>query len=145
MVETKISRIPQRKNLQRRSLVAWGLRIWHCYCCGSEHCCGSGVSPGPRVSACQGHCHKKPKTNKQKPPAELYYMEHHLFCVSEDALALYLYNLGLSPCAASSLVAQWVKDPAWSLLWLSLQLQCEFDPWPRNTHMPQASKKKYLL
>ena len=30
------------------------------------------------------------------------------------------------------LVAQWVKDPAWPLLW---QL---FDPWPRNFHMPQT-------
>ena len=29
----------------------------------------------------------------------------------------------------SSLVAQWVKDPALSLLWL------RFDPWPRNFRM----------
>ena len=29
----------------------------------------------------------------------------------------------------SSLVAQWVKDPALSLLW------CGFSPWPRSFHM----------
>ena len=29
-------------------------------------------------------------------------------------------------------MAQWVKDPALSLLWLG------FDPWPRKFHMPWA-------
>ena len=33
----------------------------------------------------------------------------------------------------SSLVVQWVRDSALSLLWL------RFGPWPRNSHMPQAS------
>ena len=37
---------------------------------------------------------------------------------------------------ASSLVAQWVKDLALSLLW------CEFDPWSRNFCMWQAQPKK---
>lgn len=38
-------------------------------------------------------------------------------------------------------MAQRVKDPAWSLLWL------EFDPWPRNFYMPWAwpkGKKKVV-
>ena len=35
-------------------------------------------------------------------------------------------------------MAQWVKDPALSLLWLWLELWRGFDPWPRNFHMPQA-------
>lgn len=44
----------------------------------------------------------------------------------------------------SSLVAQWVKDPAvlpqqpGSLLW------CGFNPWPRNFHRPWAQPKKDL-
>ena len=36
----------------------------------------------------------------------------------------------------STLVAQWVKDSALSLLWLG------FDPWPRNFRMLQAWGKK---
>ena len=39
----------------------------------------------------------------------------------------------------SSLPAQWVTDLAWSLLRLWLYLQ--FNPWPRNFHMPQAPPK----
>ena len=38
----------------------------------------------------------------------------------------------------SSLVAQWIRDLMLSLLWLWLQLQHGFDPWPRNFCMPQA-------
>ena len=38
----------------------------------------------------------------------------------------------------SSLVVQWVKDPAGSLQQLRLPLWCGFDPWPRNFHMPWA-------
>ena len=44
----------------------------------------------------------------------------------------------------SSLVAQWVKDPALSLQWLWLLLWHGFDPWPRNFHMPWAQPKKNL-
>ena len=32
----------------------------------------------------------------------------------------------------SFLVAQWVKDPALSLLWLRLLLWCAFDSWPQT-------------
>ena len=32
-------------------------------------------------------------------------------------------------------MAQWVKDPALSLLWLRLLLCCRFHPWLRNVHM----------
>ena len=39
----------------------------------------------------------------------------------------------------SSLVAQQIKDLAWSLLWL------RFAPWPRNFHMPQVWPKKKFL
>ena len=50
----------------------------------------------------------------------------------------------------SSLVAQQVKDPVFSLLWLRSFLWQGFDPWPRNFHMPWAwpgkkKKKKFLL
>ena len=37
----------------------------------------------------------------------------------------------------SSLVAQQVKDPALSLLWLWLLPWCRFNPWPGNFFMPQ--------
>ena len=33
------------------------------------------------------------------------------------------------------MAAQWVKDPALSLLWLWLLLWQGFDPWPQNVHM----------
>ena len=39
-------------------------------------------------------------------------------------------------------MAQWVKDPALSLLWLRLPLQRGFDPWPGNFHMLQVWWKK---
>ena len=31
------------------------LRTCHCLCCGSSHCCGEGLIPGPGASACHGH------------------------------------------------------------------------------------------
>ena len=40
---------------------------------------------------------------------------------------------------------QWVKNPAFSLLQLGLQLWSRFDPWPRNFHVqvqPKRGKKK---
>ena len=36
------------------------------------------------------------------------------------------------------MVAQWVKDPALSLLWLKLPLWHRFHPWPGNFHIPRA-------
>ena len=42
----------------------------------------------------------------------------------------------------SSLVAQWVKDPVKSLVWLGLLLWLRFNPWSGNFHLPQAGKKK---
>ena len=38
-------------------------------------------------------------------------------------------------------MAQWVKDPALSLLWLGSPLRCGFDPWPGNFHMLWAQPK----
>ena len=40
-----------------------------------------------------------------------------------------------------SLVVQWVKDQAFSLLWLRLQLSCGLNPWPWNFCMPWAWPK----
>ena len=47
----------------------------------------------------------------------------------------------------SSLVVQWVKDPALPLPWLGLLLWWGFSPWPGNFHMLQACppKNKYLI
>ena len=48
----------------------------------------------------------------------------------------------------NSLVAQWVKDLALSLLWLGLLLWHEFNSWPRNFQMPWSWTKqtnKHLL
>lgn len=36
------------------------------------------------------------------------------------------------------LLTQQVKDPALSLLWLTLLPWCGFDPWPESFHMQQA-------
>ena len=41
----------------------------------------------------------------------------------------------------SSLVVQWVKDLALSLLSHGPLLWCEFDPWPENFCMPRAWQK----
>ena len=35
------------------------LRIQCCHCCGSDHCCGLGLIPGPRTSICHGSSQKK--------------------------------------------------------------------------------------
>uniref|UniRef100_A0A8D1LSX6 Ras-related protein Rab n=1 Tax=Sus scrofa TaxID=9823 RepID=A0A8D1LSX6_PIG len=34
------------------SLVAWWLRIHHCHCCSSGHCCGTSSVPGSGASTC---------------------------------------------------------------------------------------------
>lgn len=41
-----------------------------------------------------------------------------------------------------SLLAQWEKELALSLLWLRLLLWHWFSPWPRNFHLPWAQPKK---
>ena len=38
--------------------------------------------------------------------------------------------------------AQWVKDPAWSLLQSTLRLWLRFDLWPGKLHMPRGGPKK---
>ena len=39
-------------------------------------------------------------------------------------------------------VAQWIKDPVLSLLWLGSPLWHGFSPWPLNFHMPWVQPKK---
>ena len=39
-------------------------------------------------------------------------------------------------------MAQWVKDPALSLLWLCFLQWRRFDPWPGSFHMLQAQPKQ---
>ena len=39
-------------------------------------------------------------------------------------------------------MAQWVKDPALSLLWLGLLLWRGFDPWPGNFCMARGGQKQ---
>ena len=45
-------------------------------------------------------------------------------------------------CFRSSLVAQWIKDLSFLLLWLWLLLWCGFNPWPGNFCMLWAQLKK---
>lgn len=40
------------------------------------------------------------------------------------------------PSFGSSPVKQWVKDPALLQLWHRLHLQCRFNLWPENFHVP---------
>ena len=45
----------------------------------------------------------------------------------------------------SSLVAQWVKGPALSLLWCGSLQWNRFDPWPWNFFIPQAQLKEMIF
>ena len=56
MAKTTLKNITQGKvqgSKTRREMEvpvgAVGLRIQHCYCCGSGYCCGLGTSPCPRL------------------------------------------------------------------------------------------------
>ena len=42
----------------------------------------------------------------------------------------------------SSLVAQWVRDPVLSLLWLESLPWHRFDPWPRELSHDEGQAKK---
>ena len=42
-------------------------------------------------------------------------------------------------------MAQHVKDPVLSLLWLRLSLCFRFDPWPQNFHILWMQPKKEKL
>ena len=44
----------------------------------------------------------------------------------------------------SSLVMQWLKDPALSLQWLRLLLEYGLDPWPSNFHMSEGAGHSLL-
>ena len=61
----------------------------------------------------------------------------HGIC-SPQGLARSLYK---NSRGRRSLVAQWVKDPALSLLRLKSLLWCRFDPWSRNFHLPRMQPK----
>ena len=52
-----------------------------------------------------------------------------------------LKNVGKEGSYQSSLLAQWAKDLALSLLWHGLLLWLKFNPWPGNFHMPWAWPK----
>ena len=39
-------------------------------------------------------------------------------------------------------MAQWVKDPVWSLLWLWSQWRHRFDPWPGNVQVRGVGRDK---
>jgi len=45
----------------------------------------------------------------------------------------------------SSLVAQWVKDPVLSLLWLGSRLWYRSEPWSKNFHMPWIWETKKII
>ena len=51
-----------------RGRVPWWLsrlRIWHCQCCGSSHCCHASLIPGLGISSCQGHPLYSPPPKKK--------------------------------------------------------------------------------
>ena len=50
----------------RSPLVAQGFKDTACHCCGLDCCCGAGLIPGPRTSACHRHGQKKQNKNKDK-------------------------------------------------------------------------------
>ena len=52
----------KKKKIPGVSLWHSQLRIWHCHCSGSGHCCGMGLILGPGTSACHG-CGQKGKNN----------------------------------------------------------------------------------
>jgi len=60
-----------------------------------------------------------------------------------------LYLITIYTYIYSSLMAQWVKDPALSLLCLGLLLWCGFDPWLGNFRMlwvrPKGKKKEPIF
>ena len=41
------------------------LRVWHCYCNCSGHCCGVGSIPSLGTSTCRGHAPPKNKGQKK--------------------------------------------------------------------------------
>ena len=56
--------------------------------------------------------------------------------ISPRSSSPFYFRMALEAKVGSSLVAQWAKDPALSLLWL------RFDPWPGKFHMPWERQKK---
>ena len=52
--------------------------------------------------------------------------------VTNGITLMKLHVRNLKVTTWSSLVAQWVKDPVWSLLWLGSLLWCGFNPWPEK-------------
>ena len=53
------------------------LRIQHCHCCDSGHCCGTGSILGPETSACHEYCQRikikkeEIRDHKKKAPEKL--------------------------------------------------------------------------
>ena len=54
------------KNLQGFPCWPNRLRIQHCHCSSSGHCCGTGLIPGQGTSACCRRGQKKPKQQQQQ-------------------------------------------------------------------------------
>ena len=53
-------------------IILWhrSLRIQHCHCNGSGHCCGMGLIPGLGTSICHGQAKKKKKERKKEGKKE---------------------------------------------------------------------------
>ena len=53
-----------------------GLRIWHCHCSSSGHCCGVGSIPGLGTSTCCGHSQKQ----TSRAPCHLQFRDIQTLC-----------------------------------------------------------------
>jgi len=110
-----------------QSLAQWsGLRILHCCTYSIGHSCSLDSNPGPGTSICHGCGQKKKDWSQPLGNWE-----------SRGGTGVKRNNLGaIWRMFRSSVVSQQVKDPALSLLWLSLLLWHRCNPWPGDLCMP---------
>ena len=153
---------PKKKKKRERERdigVPWwlsALKIQHCYCCGSSHCCGMCLIPGPRISACCRHG-QKTKPNKTyrhvssgrsdwalcladlfpEEDSQLQNTRNDTFRVPDITEPIWLVRAyereqcGCAFCGRSSLCFHWEPLVLWG--------------WRRGTHGTSLERFRYYL
>ena len=90
-----------------------GLRIWHCHCSSSSHCCGRGSIPGPGTFACW-RCAFTPNPPSKKNPYPL----EEAISLQKLYVCMYLFTtvgiiMGTQRCLCPNLWSLWISYITW--------------------------------
>ena len=112
-----------------------GLKIWHCHCCDSGHCCYVGSDPGPGTSTCLGHSQKINKLKNKKKKIHVRPRKPVFF---------FFWDIRKS-FPINTLHQLWKKKWVRQLTELALSVLCSHFPFPDASPQKHTTKVKNPL